>query len=261
MLCDSAAMQGRRPKQEDRHVKVPDLTKAAMALKMPIGHLEQPCGFFAVYDGHQGHACSEYVAKTFHLRLLKKLSADKCGSSWTDERLCSALRESCEELDKEFLAKFRTAPDGSTAVVSLVTGARLFVAWLGDSRCLLCRETSQGGLAAVALTEDHRPSLKSEAERVKKAGGAVVNFDGALRVAHVGYEERVREIRRAKAQGLGDMEDARSLSHWLCRVRWGIENSRPSPERPCWMHRRACGLSNLRGPTSSSPSCATGFPT
>jgi len=55
----------------------------------------------------------------------------------------------------------------------------------------------------VALTEDHRPSSKSEAERVKQAGGQIVNFDGAARVAHQGFEEKMREIRRAQAQGLG----------------------------------------------------------
>lgn len=196
-------MQGRREKQEDRHVKIPDLTKAAKALKMPIDHLDQPCAFFAVYDGHQGHLCAEFAAKGFHLKLLKKLSADQEASAWTDERLCMALREVCTELDTEFLSKFRTAPDGCTVVAALVTGTRLHVAWVGDSRCLLCRHTSGGDIATLALTQDHRPALEAEAERVRRAGGAVVNFDGALRVAHEGYEDRVREIRRAQAQGLG----------------------------------------------------------
>lgn len=203
LVAESAAMQGRREKQEDRHVKIPDFTKAAKALKMPIDHLEQPCAFFAVYDGHQGHLCAEFAAKGFHLKLLKRLSAERSSSTWTDEHLRDALREVCLELDAEFLAKFRTAPDGCTVVASLVTGSRLHVAWVGDSRCLLCRHSSQGDVATVALTEDHRPSLKAEAERVRSAGGSVVNFDGALRVAHRGYEERVREIRRAQAQGLG----------------------------------------------------------
>lgn len=203
MVADSAAMQGRRPKQEDRHVKIPDLTKAAKALKMPIDHLDQPCSFFAVYDGHQGHLCSEFAAKGFHMKLLKKLSADTSPASWPDERLQGALADVCEELDTEFLAKFRTAPDGCTVVVALVTGVRLHVAWVGDSRCLLCRLASRGGIVPVALTEDHRPSVPSEAERVTRAGGAVVNFDGSLRVAHEGFEEKIREIRRAQAQGLG----------------------------------------------------------
>jgi len=203
IVADSAAMQGRRQKQEDRHVKVPDLTKAANALKMPIDHLEQPCAFFGVYDGHQGDLCSDFVAKNFHMKLLKKLTAQKSANAWTEQLVASVLKEVFEELDDDFLAKYRTAPDGSTAVVAFVTGTRLFVAWAGDSRCLLCHSTVAGEIATVALTEDHRPSLKSEADRVEKAGGVVVNLGGAFRVAHEGYEDKVREIRRAAAQGLG----------------------------------------------------------
>lgn len=204
LLADSATMQGRRPKQEDRHVKIPDLTKAAKAFKMPIDHLEQPCAFFAVYDGHQGTLCSEFLAKNFHVKLLKKLSVDPVTSKWDERRICGVLREICEELDTEFLAKFRTAPDGSTLVATLISGARVFTAWVGDSRAMLCRRSSQGGILTVPLTEDHRPAVQSEADRVIKAGGNIVDFGGGIwRVAHEGYEEKVRELRRAQAQGLG----------------------------------------------------------
>ncbi|CAE8689669.1 unnamed protein product, partial [Polarella glacialis] len=129
LVVESCTMQGRRPKQEDRHVKVADLTKAAKALKMPIDHLEQPCGYFSVFDGHQGDQCSGYISKNFHVKLLKRLSADTDTASWTDERFSSCLTEICEELDTEFLAKFRTALDGSTLVVALITGQRIFTAW------------------------------------------------------------------------------------------------------------------------------------
>lgn len=203
IVADSSTMQGRRPKQEDRHVKIPDLTKAAKALKMPIDHLEQPCSFFGVYDGHQGHACSDFVAKNFHMLLLKRLTAEKSAATWTEERVQGMLIDVCQELDGDFLSKYRTAPDGSTVVVAFVTGTRLFVAWAGDSRCLLCQSTSSGEISTIALTEDHRPSVASEADRVKKAGGVVVDLGGALRVAQSGYEEKVKEIRRAQAQGLG----------------------------------------------------------
>jgi serine/threonine protein phosphatase PrpC len=205
IVADSAAMQGRRPKQEDRHVKIPDLTKAAKALKLPIDHLEQPCAFFGVYDGHQGELCSEFVAKNMHMKLLKKLTAQQCAEAWTEEHIYATMRDMFCELDAEFLGKFRTAPDGCTAVVAFITGTRLFVAWSGDSRCLLCRSTSQGEIATVAMTEDHRPSVPSEADRVKAAGGVIVDLGGALRVAHDGYEDKVREIRRAAAQGLGQI--------------------------------------------------------
>ncbi|CAE7500759.1 unnamed protein product [Symbiodinium microadriaticum] len=200
VLSESTFMQGRRPQQEDRHVKIPDLTKAAKALKMPIDHLEQPCAFLAVYDGHRGPLCAEFVAKSLHLRLLKHLTQTTTKSS---EEIGLALKTTCQELDEEFLAKHRTAVDGCTVVMALLTGSLLTVAWLGDSRALLCRSTSAGGVATVPLTQDHRPSASTEADRVREAGGMIVNFDGAKRVAHAGFDNQIRELRRAKAAGLG----------------------------------------------------------
>ncbi|CAJ1396865.1 unnamed protein product [Effrenium voratum] len=195
VLAESAFMQGRRPQQEDRHVKIADLTKAAKALNLPIDHLEQPCSFFAVYDGHRGPLCADFVAKSLHTRLLQHLSRSE------SPEIAACMRAACEELDAEFLAKHRTACDGCTVVMALVTGTLLSLAWLGDSRALLCRGSSSG--SAVALTEDHRPQVPTEAERVRRAGGVVVNFDGAKRVAHKDFEARNRELRRAKAVGLG----------------------------------------------------------
>eukprot|EP00931_Biecheleriopsis_adriatica_P100450 TRINITY_DN7576_c0_g1_i1.p1 TRINITY_DN7576_c0_g1~~TRINITY_DN7576_c0_g1_i1.p1 ORF type:complete len:554 (-),score=195.07 TRINITY_DN7576_c0_g1_i1:76-1668(-) len=202
--ADSTSMQGRRPKQEDRHVKIPDLTKAAKALKMPIDHLEQPCAFFSVYDGHQGHQCAEFVAKGFHVKLLKRLSADTDSSAWTEERICGVFKEICEELDTEFLAKFRTSPDGTTLVVALITGTKLFTAWVGDSRLLLCQKSEYNQILASSVTEDHRPHLEAEAKRITDAGGLVLDFGmGMCRVAHDGYEEKMREMRRQQALGMG----------------------------------------------------------
>merc|ERR1712232_30881 len=122
----------------------------------------------------------------------------------TEERIKAVLGEVLEELDADFLAKYRTAPDGCTAVVTFLSGVRLFTAWVGDSRCLLCRRVPDDEIEVVCLTEDHRPDMKSEAERVKQAGGVVVDFGfGNLRVAHPGYEEKMREMRRSQALGLG----------------------------------------------------------
>lgn len=205
LVLSSASMQGKRQTNEDRHVKIPDLTKAARALKMPIDHLEQPCAFLAVYDGHCGQLCSDFVAKGFHVKLLRRLSAEPDRAVWTDDRLEGALRSVCEELDTEFLARFRTAQDGTTLVVALVVGERCFIAWAGDSRAVLCRrDPSDGSRLASAVTKDHRPSNEAEAQRVRALGGEVVELgDGAMRVAQGGYEERVRELIRAEQQGLG----------------------------------------------------------
>eukprot|EP00397_Hematodinium_sp_SG-2012_P035027 GEMP01037625.1.p1 GENE.GEMP01037625.1~~GEMP01037625.1.p1 ORF type:complete len:568 (+),score=111.31 GEMP01037625.1:56-1705(+) len=193
--ADATFMQGRRPKQEDRHVMVKDLQKAGAALKLPLDHLDRPAALFAVYDGHQGTACAEYCAKNFHMKLLPRLSANP--GEWTDDMVRAAFKQSFEELDEDFLAKHRGIPDGCTAVIALLLGSRLFVAWVGDSRCIMMED----GGRAHALTKDHKPEL--EEARVNAAGGCVIKLGGCLRVAAADFDEKYKKIRQARAQGLG----------------------------------------------------------
>jgi serine/threonine protein phosphatase PrpC len=47
--------------------------------------------------------------------------------------------------------------------------AKLFVGWCGDSRAVLLR-----GRTGLRCSEDHKPSIRSERERIAKAGGVVV---------------------------------------------------------------------------------------
>lgn len=76
---------------------------------------------------------------------------------------------------------------GSTAIIVLVECGeetplhgrprRLTVANCGDSRAVLCR-----GGKAVDLSEDHKPELPREEERIKKAGGHVALIGPCHRV-------------------------------------------------------------------------------
>lgn len=65
---------------------------------------------------------------------------------------------------------------GSTALVLLTVGNRLFAAHAGDSRAVMCVRGE-----AVRVTEDHKPNLPSEHSRVLAAGGRV-EMQGCWRV-------------------------------------------------------------------------------
>lgn len=68
---------------------------------------------------------------------------------------------------------------GTTAVVALVCKAtqKVFVANAGDSRCIL-----MSGAATKDLSCDHKPTLKTERLRIRKAGGFVLNPEDGGRV-------------------------------------------------------------------------------
>ncbi|KAF5836338.1 phosphatase 2C-like domain-containing protein [Dunaliella salina] len=84
-----------------------------------------------------------------------------------------ALKEAFLRTDTEFAADGSASMVGSTAVVALVGSRKAWVANCGDSRAVLCR-----GSRAIQLTDDHKPEREDEAERVEKAGGQVLYWNG-----------------------------------------------------------------------------------
>jgi protein phosphatase 1G len=63
---------------------------------------------------------------------------------------------------------FTGPSSGSTAVVALLRGNKLFVANAGDSRCIMSRRGK-----AIDLSVDHKPELDHEKQRIESAGGFV----------------------------------------------------------------------------------------
>ena len=59
---------------------------------------------------------------------------------------------------------------GTTAVVALVYGGRLFVANVGERRALLCRTDKDGVLRVLQLSVDHNLSNEDELLRLQQLG-------------------------------------------------------------------------------------------
>merc|ERR1719226_66676 len=72
------------------------------------------------------------------------------------------------------LSGFQPSPEhsGCTAVVCCVRQDSIVVANAGDSRAVLCRRGK-----AIDLSEDHKPNLPTERNRIERAGGFVVERD------------------------------------------------------------------------------------
>lgn len=69
---------------------------------------------------------------------------------------------------------------GTTAIIALLEGSKLYVANVGDSRGVMCDNKGN----AIPLSFDHKPQQMRERKRIKEAGG-FVTFNGVWRVAGI----------------------------------------------------------------------------
>ena len=90
---------------------------------------------------------------------------------------------------------------GTTAVACIVSKERVVTGWCGDSRAVI---GSAAGGDTVGLTEDHRPEVDAERERIEVAGGLIRNANGKgpLRV----YGGAGGAVGLMLTRSLGDME-------------------------------------------------------
>ena len=161
-----SCMQGWRLRMEDSHFALPQL-----------GGNWADTAAFAVLDGHGGREVACFCQHRLPSTIAKYPPTDPE----------AALRKAFEGMDellrrpeeRSFLQSFTGATRGGdtfeeagrvgcTAVVCLVQSERLIVANVGDSRVVL----SRAGFA-VPLSEDHKPNLPAERDRIQRAGGVV----------------------------------------------------------------------------------------
>ncbi|OII74902.1 homeobox domain-containing protein [Cryptosporidium ubiquitum] len=170
--------------------------------------------FSALFDGHAGINCVEYV----HKRLLTNICAvfsqhmgrfsDKESSyrgknciyetdstqifsSHVVESLCKGITKGFEITNNNFLsiARKNEVFDGTTALVCIIFGPdpiddklKLVIGNCGDSKLILGYRSENNSISAKRLTRIHRLSDINERTRIEKAGGKVEFCNGAWRV-------------------------------------------------------------------------------
>eukprot|EP00055_Hartaetosiga_balthica_P002355 m.3681 g.3681 ORF g.3681 m.3681 type:complete len:392 (+) comp2109_c0_seq1:72-1247(+) len=161
---DIASTKGARRQMEDRHVSLPDLNAITGQSN------KEPQSFFAVYDGHGGVEIAQYLQAQLHLNVVEQPEYE------TDPK--TALINGFLQTDTKIVKKANrdAIQSGSTAVVVLMKGRKMYVAWCGDSQTFLCRDG-----AAVELMNPHKPEREDEKKRIEDSGGIVVWY-GAWRV-------------------------------------------------------------------------------
>lgn len=87
--------------------------------------------FFAVFDGHGGQGCSEYLRDNLHNQIASAPSFP--------HDLEAALREGCATSEKKFMQQnleIVRDKSGSCAIICLITDTHCYVANVGDSRAI-----------------------------------------------------------------------------------------------------------------------------
>eukprot|EP00954_Amorphochlora_amoebiformis_P030060 1394073-Amorphochlora_amoeboformis.AAC.1 len=136
--------------------------------------LHSDLALFGAFDGHGplGHAVSQYVAT----KLTKYLEDEELLVTKPKEAILNATAKLCAKLEAE--AKQTCRFSGTTAVYGLKVGDMLYVANIGDSRCMMCTRVGSHTYSTIALSKDHKPEDPTERERILKAGGRVHPLKG-----------------------------------------------------------------------------------
>nr|CCC89542.1 putative protein phosphatase 2C [Trypanosoma congolense IL3000] len=153
----ASSMQGWRNSMEDAHtihLSLPNL---------PFHMAPEDGAMAAVFDGHSGCKTAQFAAS----HMLKWITSSDLFASGNIE---AAIRSAFVRGDAVIHRSMPYEQSGCTGNCILLVQNHLYCSNVGDSRAVMCR----GGVP-FPLSEDHKPTLPKERERIKKAGCFVQN--------------------------------------------------------------------------------------
>jgi len=124
---------------------------------------------FSVFDGHG--VCGDKVSH-FAMNTVQAILEDHPDLISKPAHALKHAFVQCDSLLKQE-ATIDAELSGTTAVVTVLIGATLWVGNAGDSRAVLASRSPSGGYTATALTEDQKPDTPAEMARIKKKKGFV----------------------------------------------------------------------------------------
>ena len=151
--------------------------------------------YMGVCDGHGffGHEISGYLRENLPMDLnhvIKTRKIDVQNDSF--DKVCEAVNYAYVTENNTLLRNkmIDSNLSGSTCVSIIYTPIKMYVINVGDSRCILGKlNKTTSKFECEVLSNDHKPSVQEEAERIKKKGGRIRpmmdeegNFVGPLRV-------------------------------------------------------------------------------
>jgi len=164
--------------------------------------------FFGTFDGHGplGHHIATFISERISERLLTDQEVQ------SDEDWPAGIQRACAGAYDDMLVLHMEAAkeSGCTASFGVITKEFVYVGNVGDSRTCYVRETPPSccsfgsSIESGAISVDHTPELECEADRIRAAGGPVLQMGPVLRVVHPNSaKEGLRGL--AMSRSFGDL--------------------------------------------------------
>lgn len=240
-LC---SVQGWRKYQEDSHLAIIDF--------------DADTSLFAVFDGHSGPEVALYASEKMP-QLIKDSENYRMGDieealrevfvTFDDLLLTENVSQHLLEIRKSLLGQNVTTNDkpgfnsGCCALVVVLVKDRVYVANIGDSRCVLSRNGK-----TVCLSSDHKPTDRLERQRIARAGGRVSlgRINGGLNISRAFGDHQYKQNLRLfpdeqKVIAIPDIEVKQlkaESDHFLVLACDGIWNSMSNQDVINFVSRR-----------------------
>jgi len=126
-------------------------------------------GLFSLYDGHGGEDPVKYVKDRMPEILAKFIKN-------SNDSIDNCLKSAFEKIDNE-LKFYDSENTGTTATVVVINGKYLYLANVGDSKCIIATSLSnnKNNIEIKKISYDHKCGDEAEAERIKNSGGMIFN--------------------------------------------------------------------------------------
>ena len=154
--------------------------------------------FFAIYDGHGGNGCSLFLKENLH-KYITEFSKENLIKSIEESENCFIKNYS---LDDKGEIKDQS---GSCGIITMIKNNKILIGNVGDSRCVIFKKSK-----VHFYTNDHKPGIESENNRIIKAGGKIYQTPSFIPLFQNGKEIeipwRVLPGRLSVSRTFGDVE-------------------------------------------------------
>ena len=164
-----------------------DRVKIMINMNRPINYMKKApwplISFFGIFDGHNGDHCAEFLRQNLLEYIYTNPNFPK--------NIEKSIKEAFIQADKDYLKNFLLMKDtninmndivnsnyhldyynnsGSCGLILLLVDTKIYIANVGDSRCLI---SCENGKIQKDVTRDHKPEFPYEKKRIYDNGGNI----------------------------------------------------------------------------------------